>query len=222
MTATKATISAAVPVRRLALALLIPIGPLAIAILRAILPYSTTDDSADIVAKVAAHQSAESAVLWLGLVATLAAVPGVIAVGLLAVRHAPRLGMAGLVLATAGFSALYAPGITDQVALSATNIGLDPATAARLLEDVHPSTLIATVVFVVGHVLGVLLLGIALWRGGAVPAWAGLAIAVSQPLHFVFAVVAPNATLDGLAWGLTAVGFAVVALTYLRTPERSS
>jgi hypothetical protein len=56
------------------------------------------------------------------------------------------------------------------------------------------------------------LLGIALWRGRAVPAWAALMIAVSQILHFIFVVIVPIQALDGLAWGLTALGFAVAAL----------
>jgi hypothetical protein len=38
---------------------------------------------------------------------------------------------------------------------------------------------------------------------------AALLIAVSQVLH----------ALDGLAWGLTAVGFAVAALALVREPE---
>jgi hypothetical protein len=192
---------------------------LAVALLRTVLPYSTTDDSADVFAKVAAHLGAESAVLWLGLAAILTAVPGVIAVGLLAVRTSPKLGTTALVLSVAGLTSLYAPLSTDLAADSAARSGLDPADAARLLSEVHPSTSAAGVVFVLGHVVGLLLLGIALWRGGAVPAWAGAVIAVSQPLHVVFAVVVPNAALDGAAWGLTAIGFAAAARVWLRTPQ---
>lgn len=219
MTATTVTTGApartAVPARY-ALALLIPIGPLAIAALRAVLPYSTLDGPAQIATKMAAGPGAGDAVLWLTLIATITAVPAVIAVGLLAVRHAPRLGIAGLVLATAGFACLYGPASTDLAGMSAIQAGLGPAGVAGVVGAVHPSTVAATLVFVVGHVLGLVLLGIALWRGRAVPAWAALAIAVSQPLHFVFAVIVPNAALDATAWGVTTVGFAAVALTYAR------
>ena len=48
---------------------------------------------------------------------------------------------------------------------------------------------------------------------------AALLIAVSQVLHFIFAVIVPVHALDGLAWGLTAVGFAVAALALVREPE---
>ncbi|MEU7748663.1 hypothetical protein [Nonomuraea sp. NPDC049158] len=217
-TAMPTTTREAVPPLRAALALLIPVGPLAVAILRAILPYSTTDDSAGLVGKVAAHQDAQSVVLWLAFAATLTLVPGTIAIGLLAVRRAPRLGTAGMVLTVAGFSSLYAVGVSDHVALSTVRVGLDLGSAARLLDDVQglPAVSAATLLFVLGHILGVVLLGAALWRGGTVPAWAGMALIVSQPLHAVFAAVVPNAALDGLAWGLTAVGFAAAAFAFAR------
>ncbi|NUW39832.1 hypothetical protein [Nonomuraea rhodomycinica] len=217
-TATSATTRKAVPPSRAAFALLIPVGPLAVAILRAILPYSTADGPARLVGKVAAHQDAQSAVLWLAFAAALTLVPGTIAIGLLAVRRAPALGTAGLVLAVAGFSSLYAVGIGDHLALSAVRDGLDPGAAARLLDGLHalPAVSAATTLFVLGHILGVALLGAALWRGRTVPAWAGIVLIVSQPLHAVFAAVVPNAALDGLAWGLTAVGFGAAALAFAR------
>jgi MFS family permease len=94
---------------RRALAILMPIGPLAIAIVRGILPYYTRDSNTVMAAKVAAHQGAETAVIWLTFVAMLTLVPGVIALGMLARRHAPRLGTTGLVLACAGFLSLFCP-----------------------------------------------------------------------------------------------------------------
>jgi hypothetical protein len=42
---------------RRALAIITPIGPLAIAIVRAILPYNTTDSNSVMAAKVVAHQA---------------------------------------------------------------------------------------------------------------------------------------------------------------------
>lgn len=221
---TTTTTTAAVPLRRVALALLIPIGPLAVAILRGILPYSTTDDSAEMAGKVATHQGAQGAVVWLTLVALLTLVPGTIAIGLPAARRAPLLGTLGMVLAVVGFSSLYSVGIGDPLALSAARIGLDPGDTARLLDDVQglPAISLASVFFVLGHILGVVLLGIALWRVKLIPAWAGLALVVSQPMHAVFAVGVPNAALDALAWGLTAVGFAAAALTITRSEDAAS
>jgi hypothetical protein len=204
------------------LALLIPLGPLSIAVLRGILPYHTTDSMTAMAGKVAAHQGAEQAVLWLSLLATFTLVPGTIAIGVMAVRAAPRLGTLATVLAVAGFSAL--PGIvaTDQTALGGTKAGLSPEAVAHLLDQVNaePTVTLAGIVFVAGHVLGVLLLGIALWRAGVIPAWAGLLLAVSQPLHAVFAVGFPNNLLDACAWGMTAVGYAVAARAFVQRAGR--
>ena len=97
---------------------------------------------------------------------------------------------------------------------------MSPASTGRLLDSIGaiPAMGLAENLFVAGHILGLVLLGVALWRGRAIPAWAALLIAASQVLHFVFAVIVPVHALDGLAWGLTAVGFAVAALTLARQP----
>jgi hypothetical protein len=169
-------------------------------------------------AKVAAHQGAESIVLWLTLVALLTLIPGVIARGMLARRNAPRLGTIGLVLAFAAFMNL--PATTDDVALAAARIGTSPAVTGKLLDSMGaiPALGLGTNLFVLGHIIGLALLGIALWRGRTLPAWAALLIAVSQVLHFIFAVIVPVHALDGLAWGLTTVGFAVAARVLVRQP----
>jgi hypothetical protein len=205
---------------RTALAILMPIGPLAIAIVRGILPYFTTDSNTVMAAKVAAHQGAETAVIWLTFVAMLTMVPGVIALGMLARRGSPRLGTAGLVVATAAFLSLFWSTVagSDNVALAAARIGIRPGTTGALLDSmgrIFPIGL-GTNIFVAGHIIGLVLLGIALWRGRVLPAWAALLIAISQVLHFVFAVIVPNHVLDGCAWGLTTVGFAAAALVLAR------
>jgi hypothetical protein len=207
---------------RVALAILMPVGPLAIAIVRAVLPYYTTDSNTAIAAKVAAHQGSETLAIWLTFVAVLTLIPGVIALGLLARRHAPRLGTAGLVLAYAAFACLlWSVATSDNAALGAARIGMHPATTGALLTsiaNIRPVGL-ATGVFVLGHILSLVLLGVALWRGHAIPAWAAVMLACSQLLHLVFAVFAPNHVLDGCSWGLTAVAFAAAAAAILREPD---
>jgi hypothetical protein len=199
--------------RRTGLVATIVLGPLSIAILRGILPYGGSDAAATITAKVAAHQTAETAVLWLTLVAMLTLVPGVIAVGLLAARHARRLGVAAMVLAVVGFSSLWAVAAIDFTAVAATQAGIDHGTTAKLLDQLNanPVLVVGTIGFVLGHVVGMILLGVALLRGRTVPAWAAWALIVSQPLHVVFAVIVPSPALDAAGWGLTTVGFAAAA-----------
>jgi hypothetical protein len=209
---------------RIALAVLIPVGPLAIAVVRGILPYNTTDSNTAMAAKVAAHQGTEMIVIWLTFVALLTLIPGVIAIGMLARRHAPRLGTAGLVLAYAAFACLFWSSVagSDNVALGAARIGMHPGATGALLTSIAniPPVGLGTAVFVFGHIISLVLLSVALWRGHAVPAWAAILLGASQLLHFVFAVIAPIHVLDGCAWGLTAVAFAAAAVTLTREPSR--
>jgi hypothetical protein len=209
---------------RTALAILMPIGPLAIAVVRGILPYSTTDSNTVIAAKVVAHQGTQTIVIWLTFVALLTLIPGVIALGLLARQHAPRLGTAGLVLAYAAFACLFWSSVagSDTVALGAARIGMHPGTTGALLTSIAniPPVGLGTGIFVLGHIVSLLLLAVALWRGRTIPAWAALLLGLSQVLHFTFAVVAPIHVLDGCAWGLTAVAFAVAAVALIREPRR--
>ncbi|TMR20563.1 hypothetical protein ETD86_18650 [Nonomuraea turkmeniaca] len=196
--------------RRPALTLLVLLGPLSIAILRTLLPYGTNDSPTTVVAKVAAQPGAEAAVLWLSLLAGFTLVPGMIAVGLHAARRSRVLGTAALVVSVAGFSGLPAIVAVDQVAQSGTRANVPADVTARLLRHLldEPTVAIPTMIFVAGHVAGVVLLGIALWRGGILPGWAGLVLSISQPLHLLFATIAPNPLLDGCAWLLTAAGLA--------------
>jgi hypothetical protein len=188
-----------------------PIGPLAIAALRWLLPYDTTDDPFTLVARVASHPDAESAVLWLSLVALITLPLGVLVVSGAAVRSRPVLGSVAAVVAWVGFATLPFQISPDQIALGGVDAGLPNAATTALLASsaAHPAATAATAAFVAGHVLGTVLLGVALWR--TIPWWAALALVVSQPLHFVVAVIVPNHPLDGLAWLLTTVGFTAAA-----------
>jgi hypothetical protein len=201
------------PARWLA-ALIIPIGPAAIALLRYVLPYNTTDDEATIVAKVLANPDRQSLVLWLGFVAILTLVPGVIWVGRLTSTQAPRLTAVALVLLVPGYLALPWIATSDLITWMGADIGLDAETLTRLTGAVHPTTDIAGLLFVGGHVIGTVLLGLAMWAGKAVPRWAAVLTMISQPLHIVAAVIVTSHPLDLAAWGMQAVGFAVAAYVF--------
>ncbi|MFE3458700.1 hypothetical protein ACFXKD_14260 [Nocardiopsis aegyptia] len=205
-------------VRRVGAAVLLPLGPLSVALIRGVLPYRTTDDTAVILADAAANQARMDAVLWLSVIAMLTLIPSALAAGRAAQRRAPVLALVGLCLLVPGYATLFfAVGDSYVRVLSAG--GIDAGSAARVLEA-HASLApvgAAAAVFVVGHVLGLIVLGAALWRARAVPAWAAVAIIASQPLHVVFAVVVPHPLFDALAWGLAVIGMAAAAVGVLRT-----
>jgi hypothetical protein len=185
------------------------VGPLAVGAVRLLLPSDTTDDSSIVVAKALTHPELQTVVLWLDYLALLTLPLAVLLVATRAVRAAPVLGGIGAVVAWLGFATLFWTAALDPVPLAARDAGVAADTSARLLDAISavgPGALEGTV-FVVGHVLGTVLLGLALWR--AVPRWAALLVVVSQPLHFLAAVVLGSHVLDAVAWALAAVGFAV-------------
>lgn len=96
---------------------------------------------------------------------------------------------------------------------------MDSGTLVRMYEGVHPTSNVAAGLFVLGHVLGTVLLGIAMWRSRAVPWWAAVLTIVSQPLHFVAAVIVVSPSLDLIAWGMNFVGFAAAAVAILRLSD---
>ena len=204
------------PVSRWFAALILPIGPAAIALLRYFLPYDTVDDPATITNKIVGNLDRGSLVLWLGFIGILTLVPGVYVVGRLTRRRAPWLTAIALLLAVPGYLALPWMASSDSFIWSAGTAGLDPAAITRAAEVTHGSTDIAGFVFVAGHVIGTVLLGIAMWRSHIVPRWAAVATAISQPIHAIAAIVLVSHTLDLVGWGLQAAGFAAVGWAILR------
>jgi hypothetical protein len=78
--------------------------------------------------------------------------------------------------------------------------------------------LVLVLVFVVGHIVGTVLLGVTMIVGRAAPLVISVLMAVSQPLHLT-AVMIGNPTLDLIAWGLTALAMGFLARRVLRTPN---
>jgi hypothetical protein len=205
--------------RRLFAAALLPVPAVAVAVLRLVWPAFSATDTASSLAAIADHPTAQEVVVWLGVVTMLTMVPAVLAVVRLARRHRPVLAMvaAGVnLVAYLGATPLFAGDLLAQVAARPE---YDRAQVVPFIDGVgaHPASAVGLGLFVLGHILGMILLGAAVWR--IVPRWASVALIVSQPLHFVAFVVLGIQPLDGLAWGLTAAGFVGCALTILRTPD---
>jgi hypothetical protein len=200
-----------IPLTTWGIALLLPVGPAAIAVLRLILPYYTQGDSAGMVAAVNAHPGRQSAVLWLAYGGILTLVPGLFAAARICRDAAPRLTTWALALAVPGYLSLGMLLGSDHLLWSVSAANLSGTQAAAVVDAAHPSVEVAIGVFVLGHVVGTVLLGLALLRSGRIPIWSATAIAVSQPLHFVATVILGSPQVDFVAWSMTAVGLAFVA-----------
>lgn len=199
--------------RRVA-AVLMPIGPAFVAVLRFVIPPEPVGES------VAAHPGTQRLVLWLGLGAVLTLLPGALAAIRLVRRHTPRLATWTAALLVPGYLGMTALLATDAVAMAGTDLGLPPGRVSDLADAVFalPTVTVLTLVFVVGHILGTLVLGIAVLRARLAPAPVAVALAASQFVHLA-AVIAGLPWLDLLAWGTTAVGMAFLARRVLATPD---
>ena len=204
--------------RRVAMAVLLPLGPLSVAALRGVLPNFSAADSAQTISQTAAHLGRQDAVLWFEVLAILTLIPSVLAAGRLAQRRAPVLSLLAVGLLVPAFAVLpfFAGDTTIRVLADGT---ADPRTAATLLDHFNALGPVGLTgpIFIAGHVIGMVLLGVALWRARAVPVWAAIAVLISQPLHFVAFVIVGNQAMDACAWGLTALGLAVAGARILRT-----
>lgn len=190
---------------RLLTAVLMPIGPAAVAVIRLIYP----PDAASAITQPATME----AVLWLGFVATFTLIPGAYAaLGLL--RHpTPRLYLWTGAFLLPGYLAMMTLGFFDTLWAAAPAAGLTLAQVEALglaAESAGPG-LVTLLIFVVGHIVGTVLLGVACLRARLMPTVVAVALIISQPLHLV-SVITAQPVLDLVAWGLTAVGMAFLAV----------
>lgn len=195
---------------------LLPVGPLSVGILRFLLPSFDADDELAAAQAVITYSGRQSVVLWLGLLATLTLIPGLVAVA--NELPASRLKNWAIVLSLSGYLCLGALLAQDQLLFSGAATHTNPHQLAALLAAMHPSIDVATGIFVVGHVLGTVLLGLTVLRSGLVRPWVAWVITVSQPLHFVAAVIIVSPALDLAAWSMTSLGLTMVARAVLIRP----
>jgi len=191
------------------------IGPLGL-VLGSLVQVAGDDDSVSVsLAKIAAHPSGERAVIVCDLLAAFM-VPAVLYLMRLAGPRAPRLTLVGGAVAFAAWLAgLVSLGASDLLYDHAAQLS-DRATAVALVHAVTSDAafVIPEALFIIGHVLGLLLLGIALWRGRAVPRWAAALVGLASVVQFF---VHDQSVLSACAFGLLLIGMATCAVTLLRT-----
>ncbi len=125
---------------------------------------------------------------------------------------ANRLRSTAVALTVLGYLALPLLLGPDLVLWLGVDQGLDPALVARLVDGLHPAFAVGLGVFVVGHVTGVVLLGVACLRARVLPPALAWALLLSQPVHFVTTVFLGLPWLDLLAWTATAAGMVGLGL----------
>ena len=166
----------------------------------------------------AAHSGAAFA-SNLVLFALLLIVPAMLATARLARPGAPKLAFVGGGLSALGW-------LAGLISLGGTQIALyqgaklpDRAGAAALIDAINGDPVFGTLIglFVLGHVVGMIILGAALWRSHAVPVWAALLFIAYPVLHFVGHQV--NPIFDYVAGVALLISSVVIATRIARTPN---
>lgn len=192
----------------------------AIVVGKVIVPTAGSADTRALIDFVAGDPRQLAGVV-LGAVAMLTLVPAFLAASRLARRRRPVLAMlaAGTnLLAYLGTGLSF--GALDNLVLAASSLPADRRDGAAGLIDAFANSgvfSLSIALFVIGHIVGAVLTGLAL--RGSIPAFGWIAMAVSQPAHFVCFVILQNPILDAAAWGLTAFAFVVCAVVVLRTSD---
>lgn len=200
---------------RIALAIALPVGPLLVTLARAVMPYWTSDDPATVVTKVAAAPDAMNTLLWLGALLTPAMIISMLTLGYVARRGAPVLATVGTVLSFAAYALWGATGNADYTITTLLAAGYRVDEVVTLTGHLDGSVLSMVVgsFWVLGHILGLVLLAVALHRARVLPLWAATLMALSQPVHLVAAVIVPSRWLDVFGgWGLTTFTCVLVSL----------
>jgi hypothetical protein len=193
-----------------------------VAVFRYFIPYQGADPPRKIFDTLVAATTYQGLVIWVGSFVVLTGFAGILAVAWHTRRRTPLLTTIAMVLAVPGFLALFAGGPYGDVLayVTATVPGIDRGAAYQIgygMESSAQSGALITI-FVIGHLVGTTLLGVALWRARIAPTWLAVGLTVSQPIHLA-SVMTGIRPIDLVGWGLTAVGFGWAAWRLVRLPN---
>ena len=169
---------------------------------------------------VAADPGRQFLFALLGYVGIVTIVPAFLAAARLSRRRRPVLTMVALGINLAAYLGSWAIGAIDNLYLVGGRLPADQRdTAALVIDKLWSEGLagVSTGVFVLGHVLGAILMAFAL--RDSIPTIGWVAMLLTTPAHVVAFVVLQAPVLDMGAWLLMALSFAFCARAILRTPD---
>jgi hypothetical protein len=199
---------------RILLAVILPIPFLAKGTDYLLNPVAGDSTFKESVAWFEAHQGLLDTLEWLNAAFVVLLIPATMGVVWVARRGAPRLTTWAAFITLSGF-------FTGIAVLPAGYLGMETVqhdldfTAMAALDDAmqhEPMLGIASLLFIVGVVFGLGLLGGALKRSGAVPTWVAFAVMLGGATHpFI-----PTTIGQGIGLYVLAAGFAGVSAALLR------
>jgi hypothetical protein len=207
---------------RLAAPILMPLAPALTLVSGLCLSLDPgTLSEAELTAAVYADPGRQGLFVWSGFLEALLFPIAVIWAGRATYARAPRLTSAAMILAIPGYLCLaWLVAGSDAIIWYGATYGLDQDLVTKMAWGVHPAFLAALGTFVIGHTFGMVLLGIAAIRSRAIPLWAGVGLAVSQPLHLVAGGIVSDPAIalgmNAVSGVLTVVAFGLLGLAIFR------
>jgi hypothetical protein len=200
------------------LAIIAPLPMLFMGVQYVLLPIDGGATFDDTVAAFAAHRDRLELLEWLQVPFLVLLVPATYAVIWATRRATPRLTTAGALVTLTGLLAGFGLlGGTPRLETLTVNEGLDPGAVGRIAiaNDEHPTSLIGSLLFILAITVGLLLLGLALWRSRVAPAWMGVALAAGGFTHPFM----PGHVAAGIGLMVAAVGFGGASVALLRMSD---
>lgn len=204
--------------QRYAAAVILPIPPTCIAVGRL---FQTDDtDTRRALDLVAANPDRQFTFALLGFISLLCVIPAFLAAARLSRRRRPVLTTVALTVNLVAYLGAFAMLAIDNLYLIGASLPPEQRDVGAIVIDKMWSTGIAgisTTLFVLGHFIGAILMGLALRGSIATIGW--LAMLLTTPMHVLAFVVLQMPALDMAAWLLMTLAFICCAVKIVKTPN---
>jgi hypothetical protein len=204
--------------QRYAAAIILPIPPTAVAIGRL---FQTDDsDTRRALDLIAANPDRQFTFALLGFISLACVIPAFLAAGRLSRRRRPVLTTVALAVNLLGFVGAFSLFAIDNLYLIGALLPAEQRDVGAIVIDGMWSTGISgfsTNLFVLGHFLGTILMGLAL--RSSIPTVGWLAMLLTTPVHFLAFVFLQTPALDMAAWLLMTLAFVCCAVKIIKTPN---
>ena len=158
------------------------------------------------------------------VVGPVLAIFGTLALGaFLSQGRAPRLALSGAVLAVAGHILFMVPGTISTFATPPIGAAYLSGNHEVMALEFSPALTLITAVALLLAVAGNVILGLAIWRSGILPKWAGVIWIAAALIFYVLGAAVGMATTDAslptqpVGAALTAISSAWIAWTVMRS-----
>jgi len=167
---------------------------------------------------IAANPDRQFIFALLGFIGLVTVVPAFLAAASLSRRRRPVLTTVALAVNLMAYLGAFAMSAIDNLYLIGASLPADQRDVAAIVIDKMWSTGIpgvSTNLFVLGHILGAILMGLALRGSIATVGW--LAMLLTTPMHVLAFVVLQIPALDLAAWMLMTLAFVCCAIKIIKT-----